>query len=921
MSKRVDLTVSKRSKLMLSIILVLLLLFILGTFAFRLFTDYIWMDSLSFGSVYTTVLYTKVLLGVSGFVLFFVLTFGTIYWLRVSYMNHFSYVQLPPIVKLKKFAFPIMIFISIMIGMIGSGIVQGIGWEPTLKLLNYASFDTTDPYFNMDISFYIFVLPFIEFILYTLLNLFIFFLLLQLGAYSAFKMYRMSRSAQIHIASSFAIIGILIAGIHYLGKFNTLLTNQVNLFQKSVVYGLSYTDKIVNIPKAYVLAGIAIIVAVWITVNLFKGKIQASITPIIVYIAFVIVGQVASVVVQNFIVSPNEFTKEKPFLEHNLKYTRAAYDLDDIEIKESPGNTSLDEKMIKDNQLTIDNVRLNDSRPLLDIYNQLQTFRTYYQFNDIDIDRYDIDGEYEQVFIGARELSTHDLPEQAQTWVNRNLRYTHGYGIAMSHVNKVTQQGQPEYMSKNIPVEGEIDVTRPQIYFGEEKYPNVIVNSKVDEFDYPTGDENATIRYEEDLGIPLTGLNKVLFAIKEKSFRMLVSDQLTDESQLLQKRNISERVKEIAPFFKYDNDPYIFVRDDGTLAWVIDAYVTAKDYPYSEAYDGDHNYIRNSVKVVIDAYSGEVNFYNVHPEDPIIQTYEKMFPDLFTEDIPEDVQAHFRYPVDLFKIQTAMYGTYHMSNLEVFYNREDFWQIPTEKYFNKDIEMDPYYITMTLPENDHEEFILMQPYTPKNRQNMIAWMGVRNDGDDYGDIFVYRFPKQKNVYGPQQIENRINQDSEISKQLNLWSQGGSDVIRGNMLVIPIEDTILYVEPIYIESSNESSLPEVKQVVIGYGDYIVMESTFEKALDEILNLIDKKGAPSMDPDEATDENEIPADEEDQDPDTEEQPETEQPPILDAEDELKEIGKLFDEYQKALSDGDWKKAGELMEELDGKLKQTE
>ena len=354
---------------------------------------------------------------------------------------------------------------------------------------------------------------------------------------------------------------------------------------------------------------------------------------------------------------------------------------------------------------------------------------------------------------------------------------------------------------------------------------------------------------------------------------------------------------------------------------VIDAYVTAKDYPYSEAYDGDHNYIRNSVKVVIDAYSGEVNFYNVHPEDPIIQTYEKMFPDLFTEDIPEDVQAHFRYPVDLFKIQTAMYGTYHMSNLEVFYNREDFWQIPTEKYFNKDIEMDPYYITMTLPENDHEEFILMQPYTPKNRQNMIAWMGVRNDGDDYGDIFVYRFPKQKNVYGPQQIENRINQDSEISKQLNLWSQGGSDVIRGNMLVIPIEDTILYVEPIYIESSNESSLPEVKQVVIGYGDYIVMESTFEKALDEILNLIDKKGAPSMDPDEATDENEIPADEEDQDPDTEEQPETEQLPILDAEDELKEIGKLFDEYQRALSDGDWKKAGELMEELDGKLKQTE
>src|SRR5699024_11069783 len=432
--------------------------------------------------------------------------------------------------------------------------------------------------------------------------------------------------------------------------------------------------------------------------------------------------------------------------------------------------------------------------------------------NDMDIDRYEIDGEYEQVFIGGRELSTADLPEQAQTWVNKNLRYTHGYGVAMSHVNKVTSQGQPEYMLRNIPVDGVLDVTRPQIYFGEEPYPNVIVKTKVDEFDYPTGEENETNRYEEDLGIPLQGLNRFLFALKEGSLRILVSDQLTDESQLLKTRNIKERVNEIAPFFQYDDDPYIIVRDDGTLAWIIDAYVSAENYPYSEAYSGKRNYIRNSVKVMVDAYSGEVNFYIVDPEDPLIQTYANIFPDLFTAEIPEDVQAHFRYPVDLFKIQTAMYGTYHMSNLEVFYNREDFWQFPTEKYFNQDIEMDPYYITMELPEYDEEEFILMMPYTPKNRQNMISWIGVRNDGEHYGEIFVYRFPKQKNIYGPQQIENRINQDSVISQQLNLWSQGGSEVIRGNLLVIPIEDTVLYVEPVYIESSNETSLPEVKQVI-------------------------------------------------------------------------------------------------------------
>lgn len=894
---------SKRFSITVGIVIFLIVLSYIG---FQLFTEYIWMDTLNFGEVYTTILYSKVLLGVSGFVLFFILTFLTLYWIRLSYMNHFSPVQLPSFIAKGKTAYLIIGASAVFIGLTGSLIVQGLGWEPALKLINHTSFNKVDPFFNMDISFYIFILPFIEFVLYTLLNLFIFFLIIQIGAYSAFHMYRMSRHAQIHLAVTFGLIGIFLAGIHLLGRYNTLLTDQVNLFQKSVVYGLSYTDQLINVPKSYVLAAVAIIMVVWVIISVFRGNIQSSIKPIILYVAVLLIGQIASVVVQNFIVSPNEFSKEKPYLEHNLEFTRAAYALDKIEVKENPGNASLDTDMIERNQLTLDNVRLNDSRPLLDIYNQLQTFRTYYKFNGMDIDRYKIDGEYEQVFIGARELSTNDLPEQAQTWVNKNLRYTHGYGVAMSHVNKVTTQGQPEYMLRNIPVDGMLDVTRPQIYFGEEPYPNVIVKSKVDEFDYPTGEENETNRYEADLGIPLQGLNKLLFAIKEGSFRILVSDQLTNESQLLKTRNIKERVNKIAPFFQYDDDPYIIVREDGTLAWIIDAYVKAENYPYSESYRGNNNYIRNSVKVMIDAYSGEVNFYIVDPEDPLIQTYENIFPNLFTEEIPEDVKEHFRYPVDLFKIQTAMYGTYHMSNLEVFYNREDFWQFPTEKYFDQDIEMDPYYITMKLPESDVEEFILMMPYTPKNRQNMISWIGVRNDGDNYGEIFVYRFPKQKNIYGPQQIENRINQDSVISQQLNLWSQGGSEVIRGNLLVIPIEDTVLYVEPVYIESSNETSLPEVKQVIMAYEDHIVMEETFDKSLEKILSYIDGKTKSDDEPKEET----LEADET--------QEEKEQEPILNAEEALKEIGTLFDAYQKALSDGDWAKAGEIMEELEEKLK---
>jgi len=898
------------SKRVGTVVAVLLFVVIIALITFQWLTNYIWMDTLGFEKVFTTIFTSKIYLGVAGFLLFSLITYFTLFWIRFSYMGHLGPEGVPPIIRYRKSSTLIMLAISLFIGLLGSSIVQGIGWEPTLKLLNYASFNETDPYFNMDISFYTFILPFAKFILYILIGLSIFFLLIQVGAYSVFNMYRMSRSAQLHMGVTLGFIGVLLAGIHILAPYETLLSNQVNIFQHSVVHGMSFTDKVINVPKAYILAAVAIIGTIWMIISLSRGKVKSMMIPIVVYVALVIIGQGASVVTQNFIVSPNEFSREKPFLEQNLKYTRSAYGLDDIREEEHPGEHSLNEEMVKENELTLSNVRLNDSRPLLDIYNQLQTFRTYYQFNDMDIDRYEIDGDYEQVFVGARELSTDDLPDQAKTWVNRTLRYTHGYGVAMSHVNQVTNQGQPEYMVKNIPPEGTIDVERPQIYFGEEPYPNVIVNSKVDEFDYPTGDENESHRFEADTGIPLKGINRLLFALEEKSFRMLVSDQITKESQFLATRNIMDRVNKIAPFFQYDDDPYIIVRDDGSLAWVIDAYLSAENYPYSEAFDGKRNYIRNSVKVVVDAYTGEVNYYIVDPEDPILQTYENIFPELFTTDIPEDIQSHFRYPADLFNIQASMYGTYHMSNLEIFYNREDFWQFPTEKYFNKDIEMEPYYITMKLPEYDEEEFILMMPFTPKKRQNMIAWMGVRNDGDNYGEMFVYRFPKQKNIYGPQQIENRINQDSYISQQLNLWSQGGSDVIRGNLLAIPIQDTVLYVEPVYIESSNETSLPEVKQVIMAYGDNIVMEDTFDNALEAILAKVDS--------DFTTDEDEGKQEDESEDS-TEEEIEEEPEPILGADELLDEISELFDAYRDALSDGDWEKAGEIMSEIESLLQE--
>ncbi|WP_431799714.1 UPF0182 family membrane protein [Halobacillus andaensis] len=882
---------------------VLFILAFIGWLSVYWITDYIWMDTLGFRNVYTTILGSKVLLTIIGFALFFITSYFTLSWIRKSYLGHFDPSQLPAFIREKKWSRVTAGGIALFVGGVGSIIVQGIGWELWLKFLHHASFGENDPHFSMDLSFYMFELPFLEFAIGTLLGLSIFLLLIEIGFYSSFRMYRRSRAAQIHMGITLGIIGLLLAASHLLEPYETLLTNQVNIFQESVVHGLSYTDSVVNIPASYVMAGTAVLGAVWMIIALTKGNLRTMMVPVIVYGSLALLAQGASFIVQNYVVSPNEFSKESPYLEHNLDFTRAAYELNSIDEREHPGNQSLDEAMVERNELTINNVRINDARPILDVYNQLQTFRTYYEFNDIDIDRYEVDGEYQQVFLGARELNTSDLPSQSKNWENQNLRYTHGYGVAMSDVNEITSQGQPEYMLQNIPPEGEIEVERPQIYFGEENSRNVMVNSEVDEFDYPAGDENMSSRYEADAGIPLSGLNRLLFSINEGSFRMFVSDQITSDSQLLDTRNIMDRVERIAPFFEYDDDPYIFIRDDGSLAWLIDAYVTAEDYPYSEAHRENENYIRNSVKVEVDAYTGEVEFYAVEPDEPLLQTYDAMFPELFTKEIPEDVQAHFRYPIDLFKIQAEMYGTYHMTNLEVFYNREDYWQFPTEKYFNEDIEMEPYYVTMQLPEYEEEEFVLMMPYTPRNRQNMVAWMGVRNDGENYGETFVYQFPKQRNVYGPQQIENRINQDSTISQQLNLWSQGGSEVIRGNLLAIPIEDTVMYAEPIYIESSNETSLPEVKQVILAYGDEIVMEPTFDQAVERMLSLID--------PDVEMEEDEI-----------EEDPQAEgEEALIESEEILQEISSLFDEYQNALSSGDWEEAGAIMGEIEEQLAENE
>lgn len=880
------------------LVIALIILLIIGSIVVDIVTDYIWTDHLGYGSVFMTMFWTQISLWIVGFLLFFVSTLLLFFNIRNVFLKDYPNERLPGIIVQRKWFTLLNGLIAFFVGLLGGTIVQGVGWERVLGFIHQVPFGMEDPYFGKDLSFFIYTLPLLNFIIGVLLVIFGANILIKLIVYSIHEFIKHSRRAQRHFIMSIILFGFVLALNFFLAPYEKAFTSNVNFFQKSVVEGVSFTDKYVNIPFDYIMLGITLVSTLLLVLATIQRKPFFVKFVIPLFVGAYVISIIASVVVQSFIVSPNELAREEPFLENTIDMTRKAYALDEVKVEDRQVNTSLSKEMIERNEETIDNIRINDTRPLNEVYNQLQTFRPYYNFKDVDIDRYEIDGEYQQVFISARELTQENLPDRAQTWVNKHLRYTHGYGIAVSNVNEITPEGQPEYIVKDLPPEGSIEVTRPQIYFGENDYHSVIVNTSIDEFDFPDQDESATHRFEERSGIPLTGLNRFLFAIDEKSYRYIISRQLTDESQLLQTRNIYDRVTRIAPFLQFDSDPYLVIRDDGTLVWMMDAYTRTSRYPHSDSDGKRFNYVRNPIKVTVDAYSGEVHFYLIDEDEPLARTYANMFPKLFTTEVPKDIRAHFRYPVELFNIQSEMFRAYHMTNIELFYNREDYWQIPTEKYYGEDIQMEPYYVTMKLDDADEEEFILMTPYTPNRRQNMAAWMGVRNDGEHYGEMFVYTFSRQRNIYGPQQIENRINQDAAISQELNLWSQGGSQVIRGNLLVIPIEDTLLYVEPMYIESNNETALPEVKRIIVSYQDYIVMEPTLDQALERLFQLIDNR-VPTKDVEEH--EGEAP-------------PSAEEGTVKTPQQLLEEIDRTFTQYEKANQAGNYAEAGQALQRLE-------
>ncbi|MDD4169976.1 MAG: UPF0182 family protein, partial [Desulfotomaculaceae bacterium] len=637
--------------------------------------------------------------------------------------------------------------------------------------------------------------------------------------------------------------------------------------------------------------------ALAILVNLFLRRFKLVAYSIgFLILASVLLGGILPVFVQRFIVAPNEISMETPYLARNIEYTRNAYNLDKIEKRSFPAGKVLSLEDIQANQDTITNIRLWDWEPLQQTYSQLQEIRLYYQFKEIDIDRYVIDGRYRQVMLAARELNQDHLSSQAKTWINQRLIYTHGYGVAMSPVNEHTTEGFPTFFLKDIPPVSttDIEVTRPEIYYGEVTDNYVIVNTKTKEFDYPLGDDNAYTTYEGDGGVSLAGfLRRVMFAFSVGDYKLLLAKDIDNSSKILYYRNIDQRVHKIAPFLDYDNDPYL-VLSEGKLYWMWDAYTTTDKYPYSEPYNRINNYIRNSVKIVVDAYTGDVDFYISDIEDPLVMTYSKIFPGMFKslEEMPDDLRHHIRYPLDYFTIQANMYAVYHMEDPQIFYNKEDKWNIPRDTFNVEQKMMEPYYTIIKLPGENKPEFVSILPFTPQNKNNMIAWMAARSDGEQYGNLLTYSFPKQELVYGPSNIEARINQDTTISQQVSLWDQRGSRVIRGNLLAIPIKDALLYVVPLYLQS-EQSKMPELRRVIVAHGDMVVMEPTLGIALEKIFG----KGGDVQRPIEPAEQ-------------------TDQPPPSSMAELAQKANQLYDEAQDKLKAGDWSGYGETL----SRLKQT-
>ena len=733
---------------------------------------------------------------------------------------------------------------ALVFGMVASSL-----WLEVLSFFQRVPFNVTEPVFGQDVAFYVFELPMIAYARSIAVGIVVISIIAS-GVYYLFQQSSVGQGPQPIPVAGIRHLLALAGVLFFLAAVGWWLDRFDLLFQKDgAVWGVGYTDEHARIPAFGMMAVVSVLVGASMLKSAMSGALKLPVTALGGYfIASMLLTSAWPGVVQEYSVKPNELGMESPYLERNIENTRAAFALERIEVKPFDASTDLTMDDLEANPQTIENIRVWDDRPLLTTLRQMQEIRLYYDFADVDVDRYVIDGESRQVMLSARELNYSNVPANAKSWFNEHMQYTHGYGLTMSPVNVVTPEGLPDLFIQDIPPESKvgIEITQPEIYYGELTDRFVLVGTKAKEFDFPNGDENAYTTYAGDGGVPVgTTLRQALFSLYYQSFDILLSNYITADSKIMFRRQVKERVSTLAPFLHMDRDPYLVVVD-GRMKWMMDAYTTTDRYPYAEPFllpRKSINYIRNSVKVVMDAYHGTVDFYVSDASDPMIQVYSRIFPGAFKamDELPESLVSHVRYPADFFDVQAAMYRAYHMTDPTVFYNKEDMWEAPKELFGDKEQLMQSYYLIMKLPGEEEEEFILLVPFVPTNKDNMISWLAARCDPENYGRLVLYQFPKQRLIYGPSQIEARIDQTPEISEQMTLWSQAGSRVIRGNLLVIPVEDSLMYVEAVYLQAES-SQLPELKRVIVSYENTIAMEPTLTGALQKVFGRTTRSADP-------------------------------------------------------------------------------
>ncbi len=801
------------------------------------------------------------------------------------------------------------LLLSLVLSLLFSRVAGGTLYQKLLMAFHGENFGVSDPLFSKDVGYYIFSRPFLISLAGGAKSLLLTLLLVSAAVYFFVFVKKGHRSLKDVLAGEKGALShvVILAVVYFLFSMLTYSFSAENVMYASFgsqkdIFGAGYVAAEIW-RRYYQLAPVVVLIAVFLIVFfLYRKKYILSLCAVgIVPVVFILVSFV-SVGIDAFVVSPNERNLETPYIAYNMEATRAGFGLSDVSEVEFTPDYTMDQNVLEEDDTWLAGTRIADYGSTLTAYNQLQFLRKYYTFHDVDVAPYELDGRLNVVFLAARELNKENLDPSAKSYANQVFRYTHGFGAVASPVNRVTPEGQPEFLIQDIPPQttgGMPEISEPRIYYGELTNDYVIVGGKTQELDYSEGLEDVEFTYDGDSGVSLGFFKRLLFSLYYKDYRMLLSGNIDSDSKILINRNVSERVRRIAPFLSYDADPYLVVADDGKLYWVINAYTTSANYPYSQPYGGV-NYVRNSVMATVDAYSGEVRFYLTDESDPLAKTYGKMYPGLFTEgDLPASIRAHVRVPEYLFKLQAQIYQRYHVKDAGQFYDRADVWDIAVEKYQENEIPMEPYYNIMEI--DGREEMVLTLPFVVQGKHNMVGLLVQRNSAEHYGDIILYRFPKNATVYGPLQIENRIDNDPDISREMTLWGQGGSSVIRGNLLVVPYRNSLLYVEPIYITSQNNASLPELKRIVVAYGDAIAMESTLEGALRSVF--AQSSGGLTTPEAEAPGDNILPDEGE----------------IAELETVISNLLGQYDRLKESTKNQDWQSMGDSMEQLDRAMEQ--